>query len=877
MFNILLGICVINAEDSFYYVKDNNSGFIQNFESYEDAYDFYIDNLEDYDNLLLLDSDRVIHMEYGVVQFNTDEGCSLTIEYHSDHRKTDDYLNGCFGADAAYLGTDKNGRNVSFMISGDTGYTSIDNVILHPYEELNVSLSTYSSSNNKLHHNIKTQLQEDFYSYSLAYDDALDFMQEGIDYYSYDGHYFYDDFYLMINDYRNNSYTNAINDVYYSYYQYLPYRSLSNYTSKQAEQYFESIGIDSRLKHYTDFNADGASDEVNRSQMYKLVGNFFAYQNVYGTNAMMLLSSAINESSYGKSIQSYIRNNLYMAAAYESDEERQANRYTSIENSIYSHAKYFISSMYSNHLKDTYTGTFYGNKLSGINVNYSLDPYYGERSAAAYYELDNTLGRKDYNYYCLGIIKDKDRLRFYKDESMDDLYFAIDDVKELSFVVLDRNEDACKVSIDASFSDEYLYDFENNVAYIATKNFDLFINEDKIKDYSLKEAEYDFNEGNFHGLNTLRIKYLNDEDLDELIPVRDGYKFTGYDDSLSATYKQINSIELVSGFKNDQILYQPIDLSTAKLKVNYEDSSEVIPVDSDMVSGYDSNTAGTQTISITYNGLSIDKEINVSEELYNNLESISQAINDNDYHKIKSLITKVKYPFTFKQIRAIDYELMHENNRNYVIKDETERYNLSISGLDLSLPDKRVLSFFDDTYYVKVKNITYADEKRIFDLAKGYGFQAQEGIDISFSFNYQDIELNGPAIVQLNLKNKKNNQVYTVYHLDGDGDIIKCRTTQSDNYIQFMINESGPYLVLSMPSANEYDIEDNTEDLSYENMGFDNHQTNFELMSLLIITLIGIIGIIVYYITYNKKEKEWKDFKKSLLKEDTAQEEKQKN
>ena len=143
--------------------------------------------------------------------------------------------------------------------------------------------------------------------------------------------------------------------------------------------------------------------------------------------------------------------------------------------------------------------------------------------------------------------------------------------------------------------------------------------------------------------------------------------------------------------------------------------------------------------------------------------------------------------------------------------------------------------------------------------------------------NYQDIELNGPAIVQLNLKDKKNNQVYTVYHLDDGGDIIKCRTTQSDNYIQFMINESGPYLVLSMPSANEYDIEDNTEDLSYENMGFDNHQTNFELMSLLIITLIGIIGIIVYYITYNKKEKEWKDFKKSLLKEDTAQEEKQKN
>lgn len=876
MFQIVLGLITVKAQDNFYYVKDNKSSFIQEFESYDDAYDFYRDNLDEYNNLILSDDNRVIHMEYGTVEFNTDEGCSLTIEYHSDYRKADDYINGCYGADAAYLDTSRDGERVYFKLSGDIGYTSIDNVTLHPYEELDVSLSVYTIKDEKLFHNIKTQLKEDFFSYTLAYDDAPSFMENDKYYYSYDGHYFYDDFYLMIDDYKNESYDNAINDAYYSYFQYLPYRSLSNYSSTDAQNYFDSIGINKRLKHYTDFNSDGAADEVNRSQMYGQLGNFFVYQNVYGANAMMLLSSAINESSHGKTAQSYIRNNLYMAAAYESDVEREANRFNSIEDSIYSHAKYFISSMYSNHLKDTYTGTFYGNKLSGINVNYSLDPYYGERSAAAYYDLDNTLGRKDYNAYCLGIIQNKDRLRFYKDPDLDDLYFAIDDVQELSFVVLERNEVSCKVSIDASFNDQYLYDFEKSTAYISIDNFDLFINDSEIKDYDLNELEYDFDGGSFHGFDSLNIKYKNLEDLKELKPKKDGFEFIGYDESMKATYRQIESIELIGKFKT-QTLYQPIDLSDVKLKINYADGSETIPLNSDMVSAYDNTIADKQTINISYCGISIDEEILFSEELYNNNLKITEAINSKDYETVKSLIAKSKYPFTFADIRTIDYDLMHKNQRNYVIKDETEKYNLSISGLDLSLADKTAFIFVQDTYYVIVNDINIQDEEKIYDLAKGYGFEKEEGIDISFMFNYQNIELDGPAIVQLNLKDKQNNKVYTVYHLDKDDDIIKCRTTQSDNYIQFMIEETGPYLVLSMPSVNEYDIEDNTEDLSYENMGFDNHQINFALMALLALTLFGIIGIIVYYILFNKKEREWRDFKKSLLKEDTVPEEKQKN
>ena len=107
--------------------------------------------------------------------------------------------------------------------------------------------------------------------------------------------------------------------------------------------------------------------------------------------------------------------------------------------------------------------------------------------------------------------------------------------------------------------------------------------------------------------------------------------------------------------------------------------------------------------------------------------------------------------------------------------------------------------------------------------------------------------------------------------------MVKCRTTQSDNYIQFMISESGSYLVMSMDSVNEFNIRDSVEDLSYENMGFDNHRVNFELMSVIVLSLIGIIGITVYYIYLGKREKLWRDFRRSLRTADFVQEEKPKS
>ncbi|MBO4920206.1 MAG: glucosaminidase domain-containing protein, partial [Erysipelotrichaceae bacterium] len=433
-------------------MTDKNSGLDQFFSSYGQAYDFYNENLDRYDNLLLLDGDRIIHMEYGFVEFVTDEACSLGIEYYSETKDGDDYLNGCYGIDGAYLYTGNDGKRVYFMISDDLGSVDLDKVILHPYDT-DQMISSYTVLNGQLVHNIRTRMDQDYYSYSVVLDDALPFMKEGDVYYSYDGHYFYDDYPEMIDDLRSGIHDNVLNqEAYYNYYQFLPHRSLSNYSAAELEYYFSILlGIRSRLTYYNDSDKDGAADEISSSQLYRNTDSFFIYQNIYGANAMMLLSSAVYESSYGRSKNAFLTNSLYVNTAYDSQEEREAGRYSSIDSSIRCHAKHFISALFSSHLKSFYSGTFYGNKQSGINVNYSYDPYYGEKSTSVYYKIDKLLGEKDRNAYAVGIIRNRQKVSFYQDDQLDELLYSLRNVETLSFVILDETEDSFKIQIDDSF------------------------------------------------------------------------------------------------------------------------------------------------------------------------------------------------------------------------------------------------------------------------------------------------------------------------------------------------------------------------------------------------------------------------------------------
>ena len=71
---------------------------------------------------------------------------------------------------------------------------------------------------------------------------APSYLNEGVKYYSYDGHYFYDNYNTMITDYKNNVRNNAVNPyfAYYSYFQYLPMRSQTTYTGCHISYYLNN-------------------------------------------------------------------------------------------------------------------------------------------------------------------------------------------------------------------------------------------------------------------------------------------------------------------------------------------------------------------------------------------------------------------------------------------------------------------------------------------------------------------------------------------------------------------------------------------------------------------------------------------------------------
>lgn len=860
------------AQDTSYTLSDSSDGYYEGFSTYEEAYEGFELHKDEHENLLLKEDDKVLAMEYGIVEFRSDESCSLILEYDSLTKDETDYLSGCYGIDALYLGTDRD-LEVSFQMAGDIGRISIDDVTLIPLNDLNRRITSYAVKDGKLLHNIRTQNELDFYSYSLILDEAPEGLKEGQTLYSFDGHYFYDDLMYLTDDLKNETHEHALNEeAYYNYFQYLPYRSYSSYDPEDLATFFnDTLGVKGRLDHYADHDGDKAADTIDLSQLYDNTDEFFVTESLFGANALMQAASAVHESSYGRSLDSYERNDLYDLAVYESEEENETKRYSSIADSIYSHARYYISSRFADHRRSDYKGTFFGDKAGGINVDYSIDPYYGEKCASICYKIDESLGGKDRDRYATALIKDQDLLIFYRDEELTKRYFTLSDMSELHLIVLSQTETSYKLRIDQSYSDGYFYDPSFCVAYLPKERVFAVFNEDKIKEEDFDAITLDLDEGTYHGLSNITV-FENAKDA--VRPHKEGYEFLGFDENGKASYRKIEKIELIDTSRNRMLQEDHIDLRDLSLKVFYEDGkSRNIDLNTDMVKINEEEGL----LEIGYEGLTLEKKIVYSDKLQKQYEALTAAVNEKDVSKIKKNLAGLYYPLSFSEIREYDSVLREKNKRNYVLLDKDPDHDLSISGLDLSLDDKISLSLMADTYYAIVEPIKEEDKDTVYDLAKGYGFALEDSFDISFRFNYQFIGLRGPAIVQLAVKDMKKDAIYSVYHLDSEGNILKCRTTRTKNYVQFLIEEEGPYVLLRLDGANDYDMQDSPEVLSYENMGFDKHRTNFELMGTLAIVLTGLIGITLYYIIYNERKRMWKDFRRSLQQAGTVQDEVPKN
>lgn len=397
-----------------------------------------------------------------IVNFNI-QGNSVT-EYTECGTGNSGYTNGMYGADAAYLG-EENGK-VKFMLAGVIGL--VDSSLVQVVDFNNaLSVNYYIVSDGRLFHYITTNITKDSYASVLDNGPAPSFLCSGIRYYSYDGHYFYsgENFGNMIDDYNDGNRNHAINasNPYYNYYQYLPFRSQTNYTAGQID------GI----------IADKAGN--SSSKMLNSGNAFINYQNTYGVNALLAVGIAANESWWGKSSIAMNKNNLFGLNAVDSSPGESADTYSSPDSCIKTFAKSYMSEQYLNPGNWVYSGGYLGNKGSGMNVMYASDPYWGEKNASIAWIIDKACGNKDLNKYTVAIkdmIGNEHTNWNVRNEpgTSSRIIYTTKGYSNQAFIVLETkvNDGFYKIQSDAALTDDRTgiagsgeYNFEKMYAYIS--------------------------------------------------------------------------------------------------------------------------------------------------------------------------------------------------------------------------------------------------------------------------------------------------------------------------------------------------------------------------------------------------------------------------
>lgn len=428
----------ISASSEYQVVEYNDNGekgsVIDTFTTYADA-NAKRRSLGRSRNYAVVLNDEILSINYGVVNMNTSSSTS-SYNYNMTEEKTGagGYTNGAYAADALYLGTTKVDEQLIIRLAGANFYLNKQNngfeAEILPYSS-NLALSRYRNENGSLKHFISTNVKQ-LSSYGIEIGPAPSFMEQGINYYSYDGHYFYKDYKVMVNDLINDHFVNAenANHPHYNYYQFLPYRSQVNYTVDDFKVWFYD-----KLEYHLPYKYGGT---MRMSILNTTEKAFLDAQNQFGANALLTYGIAKNESADGYSDIAQSKLNLFGHGAVDSSPYASANGYISNEASIYEHALNFVSRGYAHSDDWRYFGSHIGDKASGMNVKYASDPYWGEKAAANYYRFDRNLGFKDYNYYTIGIQKDKEDIKAYASVRDDRPLYSLESYLERPFVIIEE-------------------------------------------------------------------------------------------------------------------------------------------------------------------------------------------------------------------------------------------------------------------------------------------------------------------------------------------------------------------------------------------------------------------------------------------------------
>ena len=306
------------------------------------------------------------------------------------------------GVDGVHLDTSyssaKGVWTAKVQIGNYTGWISQEAYEIVPITWIK-SHSSYTVTDSSIRHNYVAKIQN---TYSGSAGSTIGPKPEMLGvgtYYSYDGHYFYNNLEKLIKDNKNNNHNNSVNkdNPYYNYYMYLSNHTKTTYSSTNIDEY-----IRNNLGYKENVYGNAASSGTSRLHGQ---GTFFYYaQEKYGVNAIMSLSLSRNETGNGRSNLAINKNNGFGLNAVDSNPIQAANWYASFASSILGYASKWITYGYAHPRDWRYFGPQFGDKWIGMNVKYASDTYWSEKNASNYYMFDKAFGLQDYNYYQLGVV-----------------------------------------------------------------------------------------------------------------------------------------------------------------------------------------------------------------------------------------------------------------------------------------------------------------------------------------------------------------------------------------------------------------------------------------------------------------------------------------
>lgn len=362
--------------------------------TYEEAK--YIMDMAIMDNLVILEGKRIIDAKYAFIDYDQSTSIGYTSIYDTKElNKEITYITGGSSDDAVFLEVDYQTGRIKIKVSGVVGWikryeneSTMQNILydIVPLSWVS-SPSYYQITDSEIIHHLPINVYNTKGKHSITIGKKPIMVSPG-NYYSFDGNYFYNDLKVMINDYRLNQYTNSVNvnQPFYNYYQYLSFRSKSNYSASHINQYIDrsTSNPGSKLKNTGDY--------------------FINSQNKYGVNAIIMLAIGINESAYGNSNIAQTKNNLFGLNAVDASPGLSASIYASVESCIDDYGFAWMSGRYLQPGDFRYNGAVLGNKSTGLNIKYASDPYWGEKAAAYYYDIDKYFGFQDYENYTVAIL-----------------------------------------------------------------------------------------------------------------------------------------------------------------------------------------------------------------------------------------------------------------------------------------------------------------------------------------------------------------------------------------------------------------------------------------------------------------------------------------